>query len=45
MVLYDENINYIGQKKTINIDNHIENMDVVIYKIDSEGVEKQVTIL
>jgi hypoxia up-regulated 1 len=45
MVLYDENTNYLGQKKTINIDNHIENMDVVIYKIDSEGVEKQVTIL
>lgn len=42
MVLYEEDKNLLGQKMTVNIDHHIENMDVVLYKINPEGKEEKV---
>ena len=43
MVLFDEEKNVLGQKKTIKIDNHIENMDVTLYKINEVGNEEKVS--
>jgi len=42
MKLYDENKNVLGQKKTINIEHHIANMDLVLYTLDNFGNEKLV---
>lgn len=41
--LYNPAKNVLGQKKTINIEHHIEDMDVVLYTIDSEGNEVKVS--
>lgn len=42
--LYDEDKNVLGQKKTIGIDNHVEKMDYVLYKINEDGSEQKVIL-
>ncbi|CAI2384203.1 unnamed protein product [Moneuplotes crassus] len=37
--LYAKEKNVLGQRKTINIEHHIENMNVVLYTVDSDGAE------
>jgi hypoxia up-regulated 1 len=44
LLLYDEAKNVLGQKKNINIENHIENMDLVMYTIDEDGNENTVSL-
>lgn len=44
LLLYDEAKNVLGQKKNINIENHIENMDLVFYTIDEDGNEHTVRV-
>lgn len=45
MVLFDEEKHNLGNKKTVKIDHHIDDMDVTLYTIDEQGNEQIVSFL